>query len=514
MIKYIAYCRKSTDEKDKQIMSIDQQIEELKAFAEREKLEIVEFLTEAQTAKIPGRPVFNNLVKLIEKGFANGIVSWNPDRLARNTIDGGKIVYLLDTGKLQSLKFPTHWFENTPQGRFMLNIAFGQAKYYVDNLSENVKRGLYFKVRRGEWPGYAPFGYRNDRNTRKIEVDPKEAKLVKVAFRKFAAGEFSMADTRNLFFRNGIKRRNGKPLHLNQIRDLLTRSFYYGLMVYHGETYEGKHKPLITKKLFDKAQEVLKAKYNPRPHTNKFAFTGFIKCAECGSAITAEKHFKFYPRTRGKVGYTYYRCTKKSGHCSQKYISEEKLEEQLREITRKVSISEKWANQLISWAEADAKKESSQAKAGLAKLKQELKALDQKLDKLLDIYLDETVDTQSYQKKKNEFLEKQQILKEKIEEIQKKGSVWFEPLKEFVFSALRAKKIAREKDNGEDLKIFAKNAGSNYFLRNRRLEFSWQNPYKALAAPASAASSTNENHFLCRGEDLNLHSLARTSPSS
>ena len=302
-------------------MSIDQQIEELKSFAEREKLEIVEFLIEAETAKIPGRPVFNNLVKLIEKGFANGIVSWNPDRLARNTIDGGKIVYLLYTGKLQSLKFPTHWFENTPQGRFMLNIAFGQAKYYVDNISENVKRGLYFKVRRCEWPGYAPFGYRNDRNTRKIEVDPKEAKSVKIAFRKFASGEFSMADIRNLFFGNGIKRRNGKPLHLNQICDLLTRSFYYGLMVYHGETYEGKHKPLISKSLFDKVQEVLKAKYNPRPHTNTFAFTGFIKCGECGSAITAEKHFKFYPRTRGKVGYTYYRCTKKSGHCSQKYIS-------------------------------------------------------------------------------------------------------------------------------------------------------------------------------------------------
>ena len=404
-----------------------------------------------------------------------------------------------------SLKFPSFWFENTPQGKFMLSIAFGQSKYYVDNLSENVKRGLYFKVRRGDWPGYAPFGYRNNRNTRKIEVDPKEAKLVKVAFRKFAAGEFSMADIRNLFFRNGIKRKNAKPLHLNQIRDLLTRSFYYGLMIYHGETYEGKHKHLIAKKLFDKVQEILKAKYNPRPHTNKFAFTGFIKCGECGNAITAEKHFKFYPRTRGKVGYTYYRCTKKSGHCSQKYISEEKLEEQLKEIAGKVAISEKWANQLIAWAERDAKKESSQAKVELARLKQELKAFDQKLDKLLDIYLNETVDTQSYQKKKNEFLEKQQILKEQIEEIQKRGSVWLEPLKEFVFSALRAQKIAREKDNGEDLKNFAKNAGSNYFLRNRRLEFSWQNPYKALAAPAPAASATDENPFLCTGQDLNLH---------
>ena len=126
MIKYIAYCRKSTDEKDKQIMSIDQQIEELKAFAEREKLEISEFLIEAETAKIPGRPIFNSLISLIEKGLINGIISWHPDRLARNSIDGGKIIYLVDTGKLQALKFPSFWFENTPQGKFMLSIAFYQ----------------------------------------------------------------------------------------------------------------------------------------------------------------------------------------------------------------------------------------------------------------------------------------------------------------------------------------------------------------------------------------------------
>lgn len=147
-LRYFVYCRKSTDEKHKQILSIDQQIYELKEFAKKENLEIVEFFTEARTAKEPGRKIFNNLLKLIEKGFADGIVTWHPDRLARNSIDGGKIIYLLDTGQLKDLKFPTFWFQNTPQGKFMLNIAFGQSKYYVDNLSENVKRGLHFKAKK------------------------------------------------------------------------------------------------------------------------------------------------------------------------------------------------------------------------------------------------------------------------------------------------------------------------------------------------------------------------------
>lgn len=152
-MKYIAYCRKSTDEKDRQILSIEAQIAELTEFAKREGLEILEFIEEAKTAKIPGREQFEKVLRLIEKGQAQGILSWHPDRLARNSIDGGKIIYLLDTGKLLDLKFPTFWFDNTPQGKFMLNIAFGQSKYYVDNLSENVKRGLRQKLRNGVYPG-------------------------------------------------------------------------------------------------------------------------------------------------------------------------------------------------------------------------------------------------------------------------------------------------------------------------------------------------------------------------
>src|SRR3989344_3271574 len=133
MIKYIAYCRKSTDEKDKQVLSIEAQIAELKEFAKRDNLTVSEFITEAKTAKVPGRGQFELVLKKIEKGEANGILSWHPDRLARNSIDGGKIIYFLDTGKLLDLKFPSFWFENTPQGKFMLNIAFGQSKYYIDN---------------------------------------------------------------------------------------------------------------------------------------------------------------------------------------------------------------------------------------------------------------------------------------------------------------------------------------------------------------------------------------------
>ena len=159
MIRYFIYIRKSTDEEDRQVLSLEAQEIELKEFARKEKLEIVGIFKVSQTAKEPGRPIFNDMLSRIEKGEANGILAWHPDRLARNSVDGGKIIYFIDSGKIQSLKFPTFWFEPTPQGKFMLNIAFGQSKYFVDNLSENTKRGLRQKLRRGELPGYAPLGY-------------------------------------------------------------------------------------------------------------------------------------------------------------------------------------------------------------------------------------------------------------------------------------------------------------------------------------------------------------------
>ena len=108
------------------------------------------------TAKEPGRKIFGEMLDRICAGEAGGILAWHPDRLARNSIDGGKIIYLLDTGKLLDLKFPTFWFDTTPQGKFMLSIAFGQSKYYIDNLSENIKRGHRQKLRKGIWPGFAP----------------------------------------------------------------------------------------------------------------------------------------------------------------------------------------------------------------------------------------------------------------------------------------------------------------------------------------------------------------------
>ncbi|MGB2791338.1 MAG: recombinase family protein, partial [Candidatus Moraniibacteriota bacterium] len=126
--KFFIYTRKSTDTEDRQVRSISDQLAELKELAVKEQIEVVDIFVEKQTAKVPGRPVFNEMLLRIEQNEASGILAWHPDRLARNSVDGGKIIYLLDTGKITELKFPTFWCDPTPQGKFMLSIAFSQSK--------------------------------------------------------------------------------------------------------------------------------------------------------------------------------------------------------------------------------------------------------------------------------------------------------------------------------------------------------------------------------------------------
>ena len=242
--KFFIYTRKSTDTEDRQVRSISDQLAELKELAAKEQIEVVDIFVEKQTAKAPGRPVFNEMLLRIEANEANGILAWHPDRLARNSVDGGKIIYLLDTGKITDLKFPTFWCDPTPQGKFMLSIAFSQSKYYVDNLSENIKRGHRNKVKNGIWPQMAPLGYMNVKNGG-ITPHPDFAPLVRKTFEAYATGNFTLRQVRDRFNELGLKGKSDGELAVSNYQKLLKNPIYTGLMRYNGEIHEGSTNRLL-----------------------------------------------------------------------------------------------------------------------------------------------------------------------------------------------------------------------------------------------------------------------------
>lgn len=374
--QWYLYIRKSTDEIDRQVLSLESQMTELKQFAEKENIEIIETFIEKKTAKVPGRPVFNEMLSKLKNGFGGiGILSWAPDRLSRNSVDGGQIIYLLDTGKLASLKFPTFAFENNPSGKFFLSISLSNAKYYVDNLAENVQRGNRAKLRRGEWPGQKPLGYVYDHRLRNIVPDKKRAEIVKRIYEEFATGRHSYESISNLLADLGIKSRSGKPRHNYAIHGLLTNKLYIGIMKWKDELHEGKYQPLISKQLFDKVQQVLDNKSRPRNRreSHGFPFCGLFHCS-CGSMLTAQW---------AKDKYRYYRCTRKKGKCTESYIQENDLQNQIIEKIKTIALPDGWADQMLNYLELEKKKEAKSSDAFVREANKNMILVQDKMDKLL-----------------------------------------------------------------------------------------------------------------------------------
>ena len=480
MNRYIAYCRKSTDESNRQVLSIDAQINELKEFALRENLLITEFVSESKTAKEPGREKFESVLQKIENGLADGILSWHPDRLARNSIDGGKVIYLLDTGKLKDLKFPIFWFDNTPQGKFMLSIAFGQSKYYIDNLSENVKRGIRQKLRQGVYPGRPPLGYLNDRNAHQIVVDEEKSLVVKKGFEMFSS-ERSFSNISRFFFEKGIKSKFGKPLDISQVKAMLVNRFYLGVFMYNGEWHKGNHKTFISQDLFDLVQSSVRSYEKPRRNGLKFVFRGLSKCGECGAAITSEVHNKFYKVTNRSASYVYYHCTHKTGNCRQDaYLREEDYESQLRQAISNVALPDAWREKWFEWFEKDKLLEARLADQKIQAIEGEIKKVGEKESKLLDGYLEGTIDPLTYKLKKSEFFEEKLKLENRILKLRGGQSEILEPFSDFLNRAFQARKIARAKNNAEELVAFGKSVGSNWFITDQKLSAVFKKGYSAV----------------------------------
>ncbi len=484
MSRYILYARKSTDTEDRQVLSIEAQLAELKEYARREKLELVDTLIESKTAKKPGRLIFGEMISRIEAGEADGIISWNPDRLARNAVDGGCIINLIDTGKLLSLKFPTYWFEPSSQGLFMLQIAFGQAKYFIDNLSENVKRGLRQKVRRGEYPGRPPLGYVNELKNHTIKIDKKAAPVVRKLFSLYATGKYTLheleAASRELGVVSWCKKSSLSP---SVLQKMLANPFYIGLFRYWGELHDGKHKPLIDKATFDLVQRISSDRSKPRkgklPHS--FAYRGSFTCAECGRAVTTEKHTK-----KSGLVFRYYRCTKKGTKCKQPYVNEKTLHEQVSEVISNVALSDAWTEKMLQQCGVWEKEEIHTSAHAVEKTSKELSNVKQKISKLLDAHLDGALEQEEYKEKKAELLKKKVGLEQKMTNLNRRGDQWLEPLKKWVNEAHHAQKLAFSKNEVEKAAFLA-TIGSNRRLGDGAVSVAFKKPWNYIATAPNVA---------------------------
>src|SRR3989338_3242555 len=284
-IKYCLYARKSTEAEDKQALSVESQVKEMTALAQRENLHMVEIKREAHSSKEVGqREVFNQMLAEIKEGKYNCILTWAPDRLSRNAGDLGSLVDLMDKKVLLEIRTFGQRFTNNPNEKFLLMILGSQAKLENDNKAVNVKRGLRTRCEMGFRPGVAPTGYLNVKHVDKkcqVRIDPKRAPVIKQMFEKLAYEQWSGRKVFRWLREIGFKTKNGKPLVLANIYLILRNTYYYGKFEYpvgSGQWYTGKHTPIIDKELFEKTQTSISEHYISKTESKEFAFTKLIKC--------------------------------------------------------------------------------------------------------------------------------------------------------------------------------------------------------------------------------------------
>ena len=482
-IKYCIYARKSTEDDNKQVQSIDDQIDRLKKLASELDLNVVEIFTEAKSGLQPNnRPIFNSMMDKIEEGEADGILCWEVSRLARNPIDSGRVCWLLQKGIIKSVK--TYTREYRPEDNVIIfGVDAGQSNQFSLDLGKNVKRGLESKVSKGIAPIIAPVGYLNskfkERGENTIEPDPERFDVVRKMWDLMLKGSYSVPQILDIanktwgFRTRKSKKIGGTELSRSVIYKIFTSVFYTGNFEYKGTVYKGNHKPMITLDEYDGVQKLLGRKGKPRPKTHAFAFTGVIRCGDpqCGCLITAEEKTKFIKSTGQIKTYVYYRCTrkKKDIDCEERgVISLEELEKQIELEIAKVDIIPQLRDIGLKVLRENNAKEvhtrtnihEMQSKAVLDTQKQ--------LDKLLDMKLRELISDEEYKVKRDELTTTLTQLKQKLRETEDRADKWLK-LTEDTFNFALYAHSEFLKANLQRKKEILISLGSNFLLKDKKL---------------------------------------------
>lgn len=488
-MKYFVYCRKSTEAEDRQALSLEGQEKEIQNLIDRTPgMEIVNVFYESKSAKAPGRPQFSAMLEKIKRGEAQGIIAWHPDRLARNSMDGGQIIFLLDQGGLKDLKFCSYSFEDSPQGKFILGIMFSNSKYYSDSLSVNVKRGMQLKLDKGWKPGLAPIGYKNCKETGTIVPDRKHFEAVRGIFDLLLAGHHSPSSIHRIvcdqWNYKTPKRKSigGKHPAISTIYKILTNPFYAGLIRWKGKLKEGKHKAVVSKDEFEKTQELLGVIPNctPKPKTISFPYTGLFKCGACGLSITAERKRK--PSGRE---YIYYHCTRQKHifpRCTEPSIEGKALNAQIEDFLDSVTLHKPqydWLCRVMSETAPDAQKQRQEALEAQA---QTITDIEAQLSNLTDLRIKDLINDTDFLDRREKLQIELATAQERLEKA-KVATATFEPahvLSFFLFQAKNCFQASDDKGKRRLLEILC----SNPTLTQRKALLIAKKPFEKVCKSA------------------------------
>lgn len=492
-IKYFLYARKSSESEDRQVLSIDSQIGHVRDVAAKEGLDVVEVFSEARSAKAPGRPAFNEMLRRIQRGEAGGILCWKLDRLARNPVDGGQISWMLQQEVVKHIRTYDRDYHPT-DSVLMMSVEFGMANQYIRDLSAGVKRGLRDKAKIGWYPNQPRLGYLTSglpgRGRRTVIKDERRFPLVRKIFDLILSGAHTVRQIHDVATNEwGLRNRRGKKLSLSNIYAILGDPFYYGIFEFpkmSGNWYRGAHPPMITDEEHDRVQVILGRKSRPRPKRRVFSFTGVMRCGECGAAVTAEQKTK--RQKNGNVHqYIYYHCTKKKDPgCRQMCTEERDLVSQINNLLDNLTTPPGFYEYARIWFAREYEQEIN-TDNGIALARHAARAAcERKLDNLIDMRAAEQITETEFSRRRAE------LLKEKTRyELRERPNRWIEAAEDMITFIQHAKNRLENGTPDQRRQILVA-LGSNLSLKDGILALEIQKPLMVARRVALAVREIHE----------------------
>ena len=498
-IKYFIYARKSSESEDRQVQSIQDQVDELQKLAKSSGLNAVKIFSESMSAKAPNRPVFNEMLERIKNGEANGILCWKLNRLARNPIDGGTISWMLQEGLIQYIQ--TYGRGYSPNDNvIMMSVEFGMANQFIRDLRVDTQRGLRAKAERGWLPCGSPIGYIHNplktKGNKEIIKDEESFDLVRRFFDVMLEGQLTPPQILEIANKKwGLKGKKGKPMARSSIYRVLSNPFYYGEFEFprgSGNWNIGEHEPMITREEFDRVQFLLRNDKNlVNPKSYDFAFRGPLFCGECGAMITAEHKQK--KQKNGIIrNYIYYHCTKrKDPKCSQGSIEEKKLQGLIEKELFKIDIPDvlqEWATDILK---KDNKVDSISRNHILENLGKDYKETVDKISGLISMRANKEINPEEFKEEKIKLVKEKAQINKSLLEVDKGVNDWLKKAEEYF--AFAENVVERFKIGGLNIKKDILNTlGSNLYLKGGKIKVDFEDTLKVIEKMATESRRINE----------------------
>lgn len=496
------YLRKSTDEDNRQVQSIDDQKKELDRVVEQHGLNIVEIISESRSAKKLGRSGFNKMIEMIVSGSADAILCWEATRLARNPVDGGKIQWLMLEGKIKVVHTPQRKYLCT-DNVIMMAVEFGMSTQFSVDLAKNVKRGMLSKAEKGWRPGQAPLGYLNDKveekGNKRIYTDNEKFPIVRKLWDLLLSGNYTVPALVTIANEQlGLRTKRGKKISLGSLYHLFNDKFYYGEYTFDGEVYQGKHKPMISAEEFDRTQKILGRAGRPRPKYKRLPFNGLIQCAACGRTITCDERVKVIKRTGETKSFMYHRCTHKTRnhYCPQPPVTFGNLVEQVQQYLGNITIPPEFLEWAVQSLREQQKLEETNRNQILANLRNNHQNVIDRIDSLVNNYIApenakrELISDDDMKRQKAALLQEKSVIERELSNTSLRVNEWVDlTIKTFHFATYA--KAWFDKGDYETKTAILRALGVTFTLKDRSLLLDLKGPYVVIKKGVAAGLFEN-----------------------